>query len=587
MKFSVRLLFVIFLFLISLFVLRPVAFAQTTTQTSQLQQNQPYLSTNTNSDVPRNLHTWTQTVLIEVISASSCAITGIDPTNPNQACLGLDQKTGKIGYIQNGGGAIGMLTSSMAMLYNPPIHTGDYISYLSNSFGLTKPTYAAAGTMGTGFQQLSPVMYIWIAFRNIAYMFFIIIFLVIGVAIMLRVRIDPRTVMTIQNQIPKIIIGVVMVTFSFAIAGFLIDLMWTSMYVSFGVLSTVPGPNGVGVVNLTGLDPQTMQANTPIGVINSLSYATNGYGPGVAGIANQISITLKNAVQSSLGIQGCPDPLSCLNNLFNPLNFIFNSNEANVVNIVFNVISGIMGMSMAYKVANLSEGALTSIPVIGSILGGVSGIAAGAAAGTVMYATTQFILREVLPWLIIFLVVYIAMFWALLRLWFELIKAFIFVLFDVIFAPFWIMASLIPGNTSVNISSWIKDLVGNLAAFPAAAAMFMLGKILMDAFAGSKTGPYFVPPLVGNPNDTNFLGAIVGLAVILSTPQVVTMVKKAIKAPEVKLGAFGAAIGAGAGIPTRAGKTTAGIYTATKYNISGEARQAGTSIGGIMTRIFR
>src|ERR1035437_1165188 len=102
MKFPVRLFFVVFFFLISFFVLRSVSFAQTTIPTSQSQQNQPYLSANTNPDVPRNLHTWTQTVLIEVIAASSCAITGIDPTNPNQACLGLDQKTGKIGYIQNG-----------------------------------------------------------------------------------------------------------------------------------------------------------------------------------------------------------------------------------------------------------------------------------------------------------------------------------------------------------------------------------------------------------------------------------------------------------------------------------------------------
>jgi len=541
---TVALLFSFLILSIFFLGLTKTSFAQTTTQPIQPQQNQLYMSAATNSDVPKNLNTWTQTVLIEVISASSCAITGIDPTSPNQPCLGLDTKTGKIGYVQNGGGAIGMLTSSMAMLYNPPVHTGDYINYLSSNFGITKSSYAA-GITGGGFDQLAPIMYIWIAFRNISYMLFIIVFLVIGVAIMLRVRIDPRTVMTIQNQIPKIIIGVVMVTFSFAIAGFLIDLMWTSMYVSYGILATVPG------ANLTGLDPTSMQANTPIGVVNSLSYATNGFGPGVAGISNQISITLKNTVQNSLGIHGCPDPLSCLNNLFNPLNFVFDASEFNVINILLNIVSAVAGMSVAYKVANLSEEALSSIPVVGSILGGVSGIAAGAISGAAMYAATQFILREVLPWLIIFLVVYIAMFWALIRLWIELLKSFIFILFDVIFAPFWIMASLIPGNTSMGIGSWIKDLAANLAAFPAAAAMFMIGKILMDAFSNSKTGVYFVPPLVGNPGDTKFLGAIIGLAVILSTPQVVTMIKKAIKAPEVKLGAFGAAIGAGAGTPKR------------------------------------
>ena len=43
--------------------------------------------------------------------------------------------------------------------------------------------------------------------------------------------------MTIQNQIPKIIISLILVTFSFAIAGFLIDLMWVSIYVVINLMS--------------------------------------------------------------------------------------------------------------------------------------------------------------------------------------------------------------------------------------------------------------------------------------------------------------------------------------------------------------
>jgi hypothetical protein len=555
MKFPVRLLFAVFLFLISFFVFRSVSFAQTTTSTSQSQQTQPYLSANTNPDVPRNLHTWTQTVLIEVIAASSCAITGMDPTNPNQQCLGVDQKTGKIGFVKNGRGAIGMLTSSLAILYNPAVHTGDYIGYLSNNFGLTKSTYAADNP-GTGFQQLSPLMNIWVAFRNISYLFFIIIFLVIGVAIMLRVRIDPRTVMTIQNQIPKIIIGVVMVTFSFAIAGALIDLMWTSMYVSYGILSTVPG------ANLTGLDPQSMRANTPLGVANSISYTTNDSGSGTAGIANQISIDLKKTVQSTLGVKGCNDVIGCFAN-FNPITSIVTDfTQANVVSIFFDIISGVIGAGTFYKVATMlgtqTAGGFLGLGALFAITGAN---AAGLVAGGLMYSATEFILREALPWLIIFLVVYVAMFVALIRLWFELIKAYIFILFDVVLAPFWIMAGLLPGNTTVNFSSWIRDLAANLAAFPAVAIMFMLGKIIMTGFTTSPND--FVPPLVGNPGDTNFLAAIIGLAIILSTPQVVIMVKKALKAPGINLGGVASAISGGTSVITGGAKSAAVTYMKT------------------------
>ena len=142
------------------FITKPAVFAQTTSTAENAQAQ--YLAPNNDSNVPQNLHTWTQTDLIEVISASSCAITGIDPTNPNQQCLGVDQKTGKIGFVQNGGGAIGMLSTSLTSLYNLPAHTGDYIGYLTNNFGLTKPSYAA-GIQGSGFQQLAPVMNLWLA----------------------------------------------------------------------------------------------------------------------------------------------------------------------------------------------------------------------------------------------------------------------------------------------------------------------------------------------------------------------------------------------------------------------------------------
>jgi len=43
---------------------------------------------------------------------------------------------------------------------------------------------------------------------------------------MFRVKLDPKTVVTIESAIPRIVIGIILVTFSYAIAGFLIDLMW-------------------------------------------------------------------------------------------------------------------------------------------------------------------------------------------------------------------------------------------------------------------------------------------------------------------------------------------------------------------------
>lgn len=49
---------------------------------------------------------------------------------------------------------------------------------------------------------------------------------------MFRVKISPQTVITIQNLLPKIIFALILITFSYAIAGFLMDLM----YVAFAVI---------------------------------------------------------------------------------------------------------------------------------------------------------------------------------------------------------------------------------------------------------------------------------------------------------------------------------------------------------------
>jgi hypothetical protein len=567
MKISVRLFLGLFFLLLSFFVLKSVSFAQTS-NAIQPQQNSSDLTSNTNPDVPKNLHNWTQSTLIETIAAISCQITGMDPTNPNQKCLGVDQKTGKIGFVENGEGAIGLLSSNLSLLYTPPLHTGDYISYLSNNFGGTKPSYAA-GYTGKGFNSLSPLINIWTSFRNITYLFFVIIFLVIGVAIMLRVKIDPRTVMTIQNQIPKIIIGIVLVTFSFAISGLLIDFMWTSMYVSFGVMSNT-SHNIVGS-DISDLSPVKMIGSSPLDMYGGFVKQIN---PTTDAIPAVIAPRLRSALEQSLGITSCTGTgsnlLDCANNLINPLTALPNISSPNVINTVINIASdwlGAKGFMFGYNWMKESD---ENVDVLGNSAGTfpgwVTGSATGAVLGGVVHAFTELLLRDFLPYLIIYLIVYIAVLVTLLRLWFELIKAYIFVLFDVIFAPFWILAGLIPGNTSVNFTSWLKDIVSNLAVFPAVALMFWIGKILMDSVYNSSTSTgvgstLFVPPLIGNPNDAQFLVAIIGLGILLSTPQVIVMVKKALKAPSGSLlGGAGQAISAGIAIPMAGVKGVGKFY---------------------------
>ncbi|MEK7550993.1 MAG: hypothetical protein AAB532_00105, partial [Patescibacteria group bacterium] len=89
-------------------------------------------ATTTNYET-RDLNVWSQNVIFEVMSAFSCQLAGVNFSHQDQKCLGFDPKTGQLGFIDNGGGALGLLTGGIAMLYVPPANTASYISYLSQN----------------------------------------------------------------------------------------------------------------------------------------------------------------------------------------------------------------------------------------------------------------------------------------------------------------------------------------------------------------------------------------------------------------------------------------------------------------------
>ncbi len=65
---------------------------------------------------------------------------------------------------------------------------------------------------------------IWSVSRNITYVLFIIIMIVVGFMIMFRSKLGGQTLVTLGNTLPNIILALIGVTFSFAIAGILIDI---------------------------------------------------------------------------------------------------------------------------------------------------------------------------------------------------------------------------------------------------------------------------------------------------------------------------------------------------------------------------
>jgi len=426
----------------------------------------------------------------------------------------------------------------IAGTFNIPASSGEYARYLAGHFGIAQNAAAAivgpddyctenpdicaqceldpdscplnskssglSFATGNGFNSLIPVLDLWTAMRNFVYLFFVILFIVIGLGIMFRIQIDPRAVLSIQSQLPKIVIALVLVTFSYAIAGFLIDMMYVSLFL---------------IINI--FQGQDLQASTTLAT--SPFNAIGGFG-GIHGIS----------FDAAKGVAGV------LSSIFE--GNIWGETIKTFINVIFGVFSGggLVGGGIGAGI-----GAAVAGP-IGLVVGGLAGGAIGGI-GTQLGLIPGPDPFAIVTGAIAYLIIAIAIITALFRLWFILLKTYVFILINIIFAPFWIGMGLLPGS-SLSFGSWLRAVVSDLSAFPLVLILFSLGKTLQDGFSGSSGANQFVPPYIGNPGDISAIGSLIGLGIILLAPEAVNITKSALKAPEFKYAsAVGRSLGAGAG----------------------------------------
>lgn len=127
-------------------------------------------------------------------------------------------------------GIIPTVNLALAGLYiHPPASGAYYLADLGDRMHIVKPAYAQTGT---GFQVLEPFRNIWRAVRNITYILFVVGIVGLGLSIMFRTRISPQATITIQSALPRVVLALILVTFSYPIVGFLVDLL----YLIFGLL---------------------------------------------------------------------------------------------------------------------------------------------------------------------------------------------------------------------------------------------------------------------------------------------------------------------------------------------------------------
>lgn len=178
--------------------------------------------------------------------------------------------------------ALGFMNTMMVMAYsNPPANLAYWVEDTGQTLGfIPKKTYA----QGTGFVGLRPILNIWRVFRNVAYVLLSMSIVVVGFMIMFRRKIDPHTVVTVQNALPRIIIVLITITFSYAIAAFLIELMYVVMFI---LITIIGGSFGSDIASISNIYVTGGAGDLMGRMFAPLSVGNGGLGTllGVGGIA--------------------------------------------------------------------------------------------------------------------------------------------------------------------------------------------------------------------------------------------------------------------------------------------------------------
>ena len=381
-----------------------------------------------------------------------------------------------------GGGAIYALSSVMVALYNPPTSSVEYLADLGKNLGIIQPAYAQVGGSGAGI--INPVLTLWQTTRNMSYVLFILIFITIGLMIMLRQKINPQTIVTIQTALPTLVIGLVLVTFSYFIAALLIDIAFVGIPLVAQVFGTT------GVPNIFAPD-QSRPATDQLQQLASQSNLFDLFGTSARSIPiGDISNGLRGVLDSTL------------------------PGGSNAVR----VITGLIG-AIAVGIMFLNPFAA------------IAGGAASAAIGPELIG------------LLIPLILIIAMFIQLIKLFLKLVNAYITILVTTIFGPLLILIGSIPGRAGA-ITFWWKLLLANALIFPAVFATFLFAGMILAVPSWTNSSP----PLFGGFKTDFLqiliaYGIILGTPAVPDMVKEALGVKDLKGIPQAAMAGFGAGVG--------------------------------------------
>lgn len=148
-----------------------------------------------------------------------------------------------------------------------------------------------------------------------------------------------------------------------------------------------------------------------------------------------------------------------------------------------------------------------------------------------------------------FLIIAVWILFSVFKVFFMLLKAYVSIVFGIIFAPIILMANAIPGSTAA--VGWFKSILANVLVFPAVAILILIGVALTNGNNHNSNNQFNVASGIGyDPGqvqdvalpfialNTSGIIAIVGLGFVIMLPNLLEVVYKALGVEPGLQGAF-------------------------------------------------
>src|SRR3989344_1874535 len=424
----------------------------TSSSTSGEPKLTPEVSQTIPSYIPPTSPLYTDLLVNNLFHSFSCLAIG--QSMIGQPCLtykvtknaqGALQGIPVLSQVNLSGGALGSVTSVIGALYlNPPVRTADYLASVGTGLGIVKE--ANAQVVGSGAAVLSPILSLWQVSRNVSYVIMIIIFVVIGLMVMFRNKLNPQTVITAQAALPGLVIGLILITFSYFLAGLISDMAFV-------------GTNVVGYYFVAAQgrldDPQ---------------------------FKDQLNLTQKISQSSILDILA-------------PLTGIVTRERADDAANRF--VSQLGDAIWPIRIAIFFLSAQFLMPIAGGIpppFGLIAAPIVSLFGGAVANIGLPFFLGYFLSF-----AAALALTYQMIKLLIKLIMAYLTIIFLTISAPFQFLFASLPGRQGI-ATGWIMNMLGNILIFPAVVAViyfvaFLLGPELMAPHCPQATCPFKVSNL--------------------------------------------------------------------------------------------